>query len=1010
MSAKKCLQCVRPLTLLFLLSCVFIVQVGAVEVSQPNLPNATFNLRDFGAVGNGTVDDGPALQNALNALAAAGGGTLIVPAGRYAIVTPASKDFTGLAQSVIIQGVESSTLVPPPTSSGMVLTRGLDLVSEFYPRTGAQRSALNIKGLQSLLIKDIAFVGTPNVNTDAFVTLDLDGIEDAVVRHCEFYGLSSQAPGGAIVFSHASRLTIEQSVFLGCVANSGIYTSVIQNYYWKAITVSEAVFADYGQRPELFGKTGVAAPFSWINVGDAAPADHKYPRREVAINSVFLDEGAVNGLSSMPNRYLHPSAPIDLFYVTGLFMNVSNLGTSGHYLSDLKALLIESSHYGWSHNAGYAVNIVNVGNAILDRLECVEDANRIGANAATGKVTVINSIYEDLVSQAQITKVIDEPENDAVEYVRRRFTEMLGRTPDPAGHFYWSDRLLQCNGDAQCETAKRAELTAYLESNPQSHFAIAGRVVDENGAGKQGVTVALGGSQTVSTQTDADGRYSFSNLPTSGGYTVTATQRHNTITPAAFQIITPAGDQVLQSIAILHRHAIRGVVLNSTGGLVAGVTLQLSGSQSATVVTGADGFYAFENLPAGGNYVVRPSRLSYVFNPTTKVLDDLAATELFNFVGTFVPTQPTVEFASTSITAAEGAGVIQIAVTRTGDTTGETTIRYSVVDGTAQQGDDVNTVIGELTFAPGQSSKVITILVTDDAFVEGAENLRVNLSNPDGGLLGSQDSLTITITDNDSSETIPNPIDNAHFFVRQHYSDFLNREPDDAGLNFWANQIIACGDNADCLLSKRQHVSAAFFFAIEFQETGFLVHRLYRSAYGRMPRRVEEFLFDTRLIGENLVVGTPNWESILERNKVDFLTQFVERPEFLQRYPLSLTPQQFVEALNVNTGSSLTPAEVAAAVAEFQGAANISNTIARQRAMRRVAENGRFSERETTTAFVQMQYFGYLQRNPNDAPDTNLDGFNFWLNKLNEFNGNYEAAEMVRAFIESIEYRTRFGR
>ena len=56
-----------------------------------------------------------------------------------------------------------------------------------------------------------------------------------------------------------------------------------------------------------------------------------------------------------------------------------------------------------------------------------------------------------------------------------------------------------------------------------------------------------------------------------------------------------------------------------------------------------------------------------------------------------------------------------------------------------------------------------------------------------------------------------------------------------------------------------------------------------------------------------------------------------------------------------------------------------------------------------------MQYFGYLCRNPNDAPDTNFDGYTFWLNKLNQFNGDFVSAEIVKAFIDSSEYRRRFG-
>jgi hypothetical protein len=58
---------------------------------------------------------------------------------------------------------------------------------------------------------------------------------------------------------------------------------------------------------------------------------------------------------------------------------------------------------------------------------------------------------------------------------------------------------------------------------------------------------------------------------------------------------------------------------------------------------------------------------------------------------------------------------------------------------------------------------------------------------------------------------------------------------------------------------------------------------------------------------------------------------------------------------------------------------------------------------------VLMQYFGYLRRDPNSFPDVNYDGYNFWLTKLNNFNGNYNAAEMVKSFLVAGEYRGRFG-
>ncbi len=56
-----------------------------------------------------------------------------------------------------------------------------------------------------------------------------------------------------------------------------------------------------------------------------------------------------------------------------------------------------------------------------------------------------------------------------------------------------------------------------------------------------------------------------------------------------------------------------------------------------------------------------------------------------------------------------------------------------------------------------------------------------------------------------------------------------------------------------------------------------------------------------------------------------------------------------------------------------------------------------------------MQYFGYMRRNPDDPQDTDHTGYDFWLHKLDQFNGNFVNAQMVKAFIVSIEYQARFG-
>jgi hypothetical protein len=116
-----------------------------------------------------------------------------------------------------------------------------------------------------------------------------------------------------------------------------------------------------------------------------------------------------------------------------------------------------------------------------------------------------------------------------------------------------------------------------------------------------------------------------------------------------------------------------------------------------------------------------------------------------------------------------------------------------------------------------------------------------------------------------------------------------------------------------------------------------------------------------------------------------------------------------VTSLFANTGASPTPAESSAAVSSFNAAG--SGDAGRAAALRSVAESASVAAKLNNEAFVLTQYFGYLQRNPYDPPEPTLDyaGFNFWLTKLNQFNGDFIAAEMVKAFISSSEYRQRFG-
>ena len=253
---------------------------------------------------------------------------------------------------------------------------------------------------------------------------------------------------------------------------------------------------------------------------------------------------------------------------------------------------------------------------------------------------------------------------------------------------------------------------------------------------------------------------------------------------------------------------------------------------------------------------------------------------------------------------------------------------------------------------------------------------------------------------------VPITIDDSDFFVQQHYVDFLSRFPDQSGFAFWQNDINQCGaSNPGCTEAHRVNVSAAFFLSIEFQRSGYNVYKAYKAAFGDLPGkpvpvRRENFMPDARSISNNVVVGTPGWEKTLDDNMNAYLQAFVQRGDFQSAFPSSMTAAQFVDKLFSNASATPTAGERDAAIGAF--------ATSRAAALRSVIESQTIHNAELNKAFVLSQYFGYLKRNPDDLPDANFNGYSFWLGKLNEFNGNFVQAEMVKAFINSTEYRTRF--
>ena len=163
---------------------------------------------------------------------------------------------------------------------------------------------------------------------------------------------------------------------------------------------------------------------------------------------------------------------------------------------------------------------------------------------------------------------------------------------------------------------------------------------------------------------------------------------------------------------------------------------------------------------------------------------------------------------------------LTITINRTGDTSGASTVDYATADVTATERKDYTTAVGTLRFAAGETSKTIDLLISEDSFVEGLETFTLSLSNPVGATLGATSVATVQIND-DVTEPATNAIDDASNFVGQHYHDFLNRQADTSGVNFWTGIITSCGSTASCIDQKRSDDSAASFFQLSSSKRDF---------------------------------------------------------------------------------------------------------------------------------------------------------------------------------------------
>jgi hypothetical protein len=188
----------------------------------------------------------------------------------------------------------------------------------------------------------------------------------------------------------------------------------------------------------------------------------------------------------------------------------------------------------------------------------------------------------------------------------------------------------------------------------------------------------------------------------SGGnaYVAGTTSSVNFPTANPFQAASGAPDDAfVLKITNQSGYAISGRVADDTGAGMAAVTVSLSGSQTGVIQTDSNGDYGFANLPAGGNYIVTPSKAAFTFVPASRTFNVLSADQIANF---------TVQVFQISGHVTDSTGAALTATTMTLSGTQSATVQ------TNSLGDYTfpNLAIGNYTVTPSKTDELLIYTFT----------------------------------------------------------------------------------------------------------------------------------------------------------------------------------------------------------------------------------------------------------------------------------------------------------
>jgi hypothetical protein len=244
------------------------------------------------------------------------------------------------------------------------------------------------------------------------------------------------------------------------------------------------------------------------------------------------------------------------------------------------------------------------------------------------------------------------------------------------------------------------------------------------------------------------------------------------------------------------------------------------------------------------------------------------------------------------------------------------------------------------------------------------------------------------------TSSLSNPVDDYHFFLTQHFADLLGRQPDQETFEKLSAQFSQCGSRADCLRARRLDVATALLTQNELPTTGLFLHALYSVGLGRRPH-LTEYESDRKEIR--------NYNGGIEEARLALVKAFVQRTEFDKKYPKTLNKAEFVDRI-LSSVSQSTDLDLKNQREALIGLSDGTNA-GRAAILAAISGQSNVLDSQYNQAFVLVQYFGYLRRDPDDS------GFNFWVNVLKSkpLRDPDSARSMICAFLTSTEYQNRFG-